>query len=191
MALAPFLESGGDRKYVKFSIFTQEKELSYMRLSHILIAGATAVSFSAIAAGEQKEQPQAQSSQSQSASGGATQSQAGQQASQSQETVKQVQQQLSQSGQQLEVDGIMGPQTQAALKEFQEKKGLQATGELNQETMAALGISEGASASTGSSAGQSSSGGASQDNSSSSQGGAGGSPSGSGSSSGSGSEKKY
>lgn len=131
-----------------------------MRLSHLLIAGATAVSFSVFAAGEQKsqseQQPQAQSGQSQSSQSGS------QQASQDQETIKQVQQKLSDAGHELQADGIMGPKTQAALKEFQEKKGLQASGELDQQTMAALGVSEGASASTGSSAEQSSSGSASQ-----------------------------
>jgi peptidoglycan hydrolase-like protein with peptidoglycan-binding domain len=118
----------------------QEKEL-YMRLSHILIAGAAAVSFSAIAADDQKsQQPQAQSEQS------------GQQSQQSQETVKQVQEKLSAAGHEVQADGIMGPKTQAALKQFQEKQGLQASGQLDQQTLAALGVSEGASASTGSSA---------------------------------------
>jgi peptidoglycan hydrolase-like protein with peptidoglycan-binding domain len=125
-----------------------------MRLSHLLIAGATAVSFSAFAADEQKsqdpQQPQAQSSQSQEQSQGAQQSM-------SQETVKQVQQKLSAAGHQIEVDGIMGPKTQAALKEYQQKQGMQATGQLNQETLAALGVSEGASASTGSTGAQESS----------------------------------
>lgn len=112
-----------------------------MRLSHILIAGAAAVSFSAIAAGEQKnQQPQAQSQQS------------GQHSQQSQDTVKQVQEKLSAAGHEVQADGIMGPKTQAALKEFQQKQGLQASGKLDQQTLAALGVSEGASASTGSSA---------------------------------------
>lgn len=120
-----------------------------MRLSHLLIAGATAVSFSAIAADEQKErqQPQAQSSQS---------SQQGQQqASQSQETVKQAQEKLSAAGHQVQPDGIMGPKTQAALKEFQQSKGLQASGQLDQQTIAALEIEQSA-ATGGSSSGSSS-----------------------------------
>jgi peptidoglycan hydrolase-like protein with peptidoglycan-binding domain len=155
-----------------------------MRLSHILVAGATAVSFSAFAADEQKsqQQPQAQgSSQSQSASGGATQSsgagQSGgaQQASQSQETIKQAQEKLSAAGHEVQADGIMGPKTQAALKEFQQQKGLQASGQLDQQTLSALGVSEGASASTGASA-EKSGAGASQESASgaSSQGAAGG-----------------
>jgi peptidoglycan hydrolase-like protein with peptidoglycan-binding domain len=164
-----------------------------MRLSHILIAGATAVSFSAIAADEQKseQQPRAQSEQSQQGQSGA------QQASQSPEMIKQVQEKLSQAGHEVQADGIMGPKTQAALKEFQEQKGLQASGQLDQQTLAALGVSEGGSASTGSSADKSSSSGASQGASgsqqesgsgSSSQGSSGSASGASGSSS---SEKKY
>ena len=38
------------------------------------------------------------------------------------------------------VDGKMGPKTQAALKEFQHAKGLQPTGELDQPTREALGL---------------------------------------------------
>ena len=148
-----------------------------MRLSHLLIAGATAVSFSAIAADEQKsqQQPQAQSGQTEQSKSGS------QQASQSQETVKQVQQKLSEAGHEVQPDGIMGPKTQAALKEFQEQKGLQASGELDQQTLAALGVSEGGSASTGASSEKSSSGSSSQDASGGSSG-----ASGSGSS-----QKKY
>lgn len=148
-----------------------------MRLSHLLIAGATAVSFSAIAADDQKsqQQPQAQSGQTKQSQSGS------QQASQSQETVKQVQQKLSEAGHEVQADGIMGPQTQAALKEFQEKKGLQASGRLDQQTLAALGVSEGGSASTGASSEKSSSG-------SSSPGASGGSTGASGSGS---SQKKY
>lgn len=119
-----------------------------MKLSHLLIAGAAAVSFSAFGADEQKQdqqQPQAQSRQ------GAQSGQQGQQ-QMNQETVKQVQQKLSQSGHQLQVDGIMGPKTQAALKDYQQQKGLKATGRLDQQTMASLGVEEGASASVGSSA---------------------------------------
>ncbi|HET8748111.1 MAG TPA: peptidoglycan-binding domain-containing protein, partial [Ramlibacter sp.] len=64
----------------------------------------------------------------------------------------QVQEKLSAAGHEVQPDGIMGPKTQAALKEFQQKQGLQASGQLDQQTLAALGVSEGASASTGSSA---------------------------------------
>ena len=46
----------------------------------------------------------------------------------------------------------MGPQTQKALKEFQTSKGLDASGQLDQQTIAALGVSGGESASAGGSA---------------------------------------
>jgi peptidoglycan hydrolase-like protein with peptidoglycan-binding domain len=38
------------------------------------------------------------------------------------------------------VDGVMGPKTQAALKDFQKAQGLQETGRLDAETMAKLGV---------------------------------------------------
>ena len=38
------------------------------------------------------------------------------------------------------VDGVMGPKTQAALKDFQKAQGIQDTGRLDAETMAKLGI---------------------------------------------------
>jgi peptidoglycan hydrolase-like protein with peptidoglycan-binding domain len=38
------------------------------------------------------------------------------------------------------VDGAYGPKTQAALKKFQQSQGIQVSGELNQETLAALGV---------------------------------------------------
>lgn len=47
-------------------------------------------------------------------------------------------------------DGVMGPQTQAALKDFQKAQGLQETGRLDAETMAKLGV-EGTTGQTGSS----------------------------------------
>lgn len=38
------------------------------------------------------------------------------------------------------IDGVMGPKTQAALKDFQKKQGLSETGRLDAETMAKLGV---------------------------------------------------
>lgn len=58
------------------------------------------------------------------------------------QTVMQVQQKLDQQGFHAgKVDGEWGPETQAALKDFQQKKGMQATGEPDQQTLAALGVS--------------------------------------------------
>jgi peptidoglycan hydrolase-like protein with peptidoglycan-binding domain len=63
------------------------------------------------------------------------------------ERIKQVQQTLKDQGHDAgPVDGVMGPKTQAALKEFQSAKGLKDSGQLDRETMAALGVSGSASA---------------------------------------------
>jgi peptidoglycan hydrolase-like protein with peptidoglycan-binding domain len=79
--------------------------------------------------------------QSRSASAGG-QSQAG-----GDERIKQVQQKLKDQGHNVgPIDGIMGPKTQAGLKEFQSAKGLKDSGQLDRETMAALGLSGSASA---------------------------------------------
>jgi peptidoglycan hydrolase-like protein with peptidoglycan-binding domain len=52
------------------------------------------------------------------------------------------------------VDGRLGPQTQQGLKEFQASRGLEPSGELDQQTIAALGLESEASAATGGSASQ-------------------------------------
>jgi peptidoglycan hydrolase-like protein with peptidoglycan-binding domain len=44
------------------------------------------------------------------------------------------------------IDGVMGPKTQAAVRNFQSKEGLKASGRLDTETMAKLGVAKGASA---------------------------------------------
>jgi len=63
--------------------------------------------------------------------------------------VKQAQQALQSQGlYQGKVDGVLGPETKQALKEFQQKNGLKQTGSLDQRTLAALG---GAGESSGSS----------------------------------------
>ena len=51
-----------------------------------------------------------------------------------------------------EIDGKMGPRTQAALRDYQQKQGLKATGQLDAETAAKLGVESKTSAapSTGS-----------------------------------------
>ena len=70
------------------------------------------------------------------------------------EQVRAVQQALKDKGHDPgDIDGKMGPKTQAALRDYQSKEGLKATGRLDAETMAKLGI-EGktGAADTGSSA---------------------------------------
>jgi len=130
-----------------------------MKLAQLAVAVAAAFSLSAIAAGDQKQkqEPQAQSGQSTPAQ------------SQSPELVKQAQEKLSAAGHDAgTADGKMGPKTQAALKEFQQSKGLQASGQLDQKTVTALGVSSsGSSSSAGASTDKSSSAGASSDKSAS------------------------
>jgi peptidoglycan hydrolase-like protein with peptidoglycan-binding domain len=58
------------------------------------------------------------------------------------EQVKAVQQALKDKGHDPgEVDGAMGPKTQAALRDFQQKEGLKATGAADADTMAKLTVS--------------------------------------------------
>jgi peptidoglycan hydrolase-like protein with peptidoglycan-binding domain len=55
--------------------------------------------------------------------------------------VSQIQQALNDKGFNVgPVDGQMGPKTKAALKQFQQAQGLQASGKLDQQTVAALSI---------------------------------------------------
>ena len=115
-----------------------------------VIAGLTAFSMAAYAGGGAKQSQSDSGMQPQSASQGASHpSQSGQ----SEQVVKQAQEKLN-----VTADGKMGPQTQAKLKEFQQSKGLEASGQLDQQTVAALGIEGGQSAATGSSSSPSSSG---------------------------------
>lgn len=79
---------------------------------------------------------------------GGQQSQAGQTSQQrlslDQDTVRQLQEQLQNQGYQVgQIDGVMGPRTQQALTSFQRDQNLQATGQPDQQTMAALGIESG------------------------------------------------
>lgn len=61
------------------------------------------------------------------------------------DTVREVQQTLRDRGFRLGVDGIMGPRTQAVLRQFQKAENLEPTGQLNRQTLVALGVQEAAS----------------------------------------------
>ncbi len=67
---------------------------------------------------------------------------AGQQQQQGQrEMIREVQQNLQQQGYDVgNLDGVWGPNTQQALRQFQQEQGLQATGRLNQNTLAELNV---------------------------------------------------
>lgn len=70
-----------------------------------------------------------------------------------QETVRKVQQTLQSEGMQVgQVDGMMGPETESALRQYQQKHNLQPTGKIDSATLSAMKISSsGASGATGTS----------------------------------------
>lgn len=60
---------------------------------------------------------------------------------QSASDIQQIQQKLNDQGFNVgAVDGKLGPKTKEALRKFQEKQGIQASGQIDQQTMAALGV---------------------------------------------------
>ena len=111
-----------------------------MKFAPFVVSGIALFSAAALAGGpghqnKQTSQQQGTPSSEQQASQ-ATQSQGTQQDS---SAVRQAQEQLSSLGHDVgPVDGVMGPKTQAAVKEFQESKGLQASGQLDSQTLTAL-----------------------------------------------------
>ncbi|MGE5547931.1 MAG: peptidoglycan-binding domain-containing protein [Solirubrobacterales bacterium] len=72
---------------------------------------------------------------------GQQQRQQGQQANR--DTVRQVQEQLNQQGYKVSVDGVWGPNTQQALRQYQQDKGISGNGQINNDTLAALGVEAG------------------------------------------------
>ena len=56
-----------------------------------------------------------------------------------------------------EPDGVMGPKTRSALRDFQKKEGIKDTGRLDQDTMSKLGVESRTSGTSGSSTGTSAS----------------------------------
>jgi peptidoglycan hydrolase-like protein with peptidoglycan-binding domain len=112
-----------------------------MKPSHLAVLSATLVSFAAVAQDKPKQEPSAQSGQTQAATQQKGQK-SGAQMSQSPELIKQAQEKLSAAGHDAgPADGIMGPRTQKALKDFQQAKNLEASGQLDQKTLSALGVS--------------------------------------------------
>ncbi len=58
----------------------------------------------------------------------------------SRQEVQQVQQALEQNGEHVRADGILGPRTRQALRDYQQKNGLQASGQLDQQTLQKLNV---------------------------------------------------
>lgn len=123
-----------------------------MRLKQLVIAIAAALSANAFAAGDYS----APQRQSQGATPESAMSKSGgrQAHAQPSEVVKQVQQELKQQGFDAgPVDGQWGPLTQQGVKKFQESKNIRASGQLDEQTLSALGIQEQSSATGSSNAG--------------------------------------
>src|SRR5262245_11143368 len=57
-------------------------------------------------------------------------------------TVRDVQHTLKSRGLRVGVDGVMGPRTQAAIRQFQKSENLEPTGQLNRQTLIALGMQQ-------------------------------------------------
>lgn len=122
-----------------------------LKLVTTLIAGLFAAG--AYAASEPAKQGQSPAGQDRSASQGTQRSQQDgmsrteqrQAGGMSSETVRKAQQALKDKGHDPgPVDGIMGPQTQAAVKKFQESQAnMKGTGQLSQQTLSALGVEGG------------------------------------------------
>lgn len=112
-----------------------------MNTTRTLIAAAAATLLSAPAFAQQDSQtpmdPGASATSSQSAGMG----QDMQAMRNDPQTVRQIQQKLQDEGYRVgAIDGIWGPKTSSALKEFQQAQGLDADGTLSQSTISALGI---------------------------------------------------
>ncbi|HLJ42965.1 MAG TPA: peptidoglycan-binding domain-containing protein [Candidatus Binataceae bacterium] len=58
----------------------------------------------------------------------------------SREEIQQVQQALNQNGDRVRVDGVLGRKTREAIRDFQQKNGLQASGRLDQQTLQKLNV---------------------------------------------------
>ncbi|HEY8554737.1 MAG TPA: peptidoglycan-binding domain-containing protein [Burkholderiales bacterium] len=111
-----------------------------MKFRYIVIAGVMSCSLGSLAWGQgaQEQTPPSPPQQGQSVQSGG---QAQGMPSSRDEVVRQVQQTLNDQGFNAgPVDGKWGPKTQSAVKNFQQAKGLQPTGELDQETLAELNI---------------------------------------------------
>jgi peptidoglycan hydrolase-like protein with peptidoglycan-binding domain len=105
---------------------------------------------------DQQSNHQSSSGDRSAASGSSSQSASGSSQQQlNSATVREIQKSLNDSGFSAgKVDGVMGPHTQSALRNYQQAKGLKATGQPDPETLSALGVKEGASSASGGSSNQ-------------------------------------
>ncbi|HZP85848.1 MAG TPA: peptidoglycan-binding domain-containing protein [Burkholderiales bacterium] len=118
-----------------------------MKFHHLLLASAISMAFGSVAIAQQS-QSQDQSSQQQH-SQNASQQHSMQSMQHDPKMVREIQQKLKQQGYDVrEIDGKWGPKTEGALKQWQQAQGMTANGELDQQTMAALGLQGAGSSST-------------------------------------------
>jgi peptidoglycan hydrolase-like protein with peptidoglycan-binding domain len=114
------------------------------KISGVLAVIASLVLVVAVAYGQQSSGQQSDTAMQQSDS-----SSKGASLTKDPQTIKEAQQALSQQGYDPgPADGKMGQKTKSALKKFQQSQGMQASGKLDQQTLAALGI-QGAGSGTG------------------------------------------
>jgi peptidoglycan hydrolase-like protein with peptidoglycan-binding domain len=126
-------------------------------MNKLLLTSIAALSLAAAPAvaqqGKSMHQPQA-TMQQHNGSQAQNENRANASANLNQDEIRQAQQALNQKGFNVgRPDGLMGPKTENAIKEFQQKQGLNATGQLDDQSLAALGVS---ASTTGQNTGQSS-----------------------------------
>jgi peptidoglycan hydrolase-like protein with peptidoglycan-binding domain len=103
-----------------------------MKYRHLLVVSAVSLACSAAYAQDQQQHSQSDQTMSESQHSGTAMSP---------QMIRQVQQKLNQEGFDAgSVDGVWGPETKEALKNFQKKQGLPETGNLDKETLSALDI---------------------------------------------------
>lgn len=113
-----------------------------MKVKQMAVVGVGVISLSLGSAAFAQQAPDPSMQQPPQAGG-----QAGGQQMHDQETVRKVQEKLNEEGYSVgPTDGVWGPQTQQALTQFQQAEGIEATGQLDEQTMSALGIEEEAGA---------------------------------------------
>ncbi len=117
-----------------------------MKRTTLFVAIASALSLSVPAYAHGDKSSQNQSSWSQATQ--RVESMSGEQ-SENSDLVKQAQEKLSDMGKDVGTpDGQMGVKTQQALKEYQQENGLEPTGQLDRQTIAALDLNQSGSAAT-------------------------------------------
>lgn len=121
-----------------------------MKLRFFLVAGATCVSLSALAWDQQGNPRKQSSEQSQNSSQMSEQSQSSLLSHTQDQVVREAQQRLASQGYDPgAADGKLGPKTEAQIRKFQQEHRLEPSGQLDDKTLAALGVSQ--NSSTGSS----------------------------------------